>query len=94
MEYIISRHENTFLRVLFPKCFNFVRFNDKRVKISRAAMPSELNWDNHFRKYKHKVGYRILIGLACMILILIGQAGIFGLLYYWYLRKAELDTIS
>ena len=71
-----------------------MRFNDKRVKISRAAMPSELNWDNHFRKYKHKVGYRILIGLACMILILIGQAGIFGLLYYWYLRKAELDTIS
>jgi hypothetical protein len=61
---------------------------DNRVQITRAAMPGEIHWENHFRKYKQKLKFRIFINLGCIVLIVAGQAGIFGLLYYWYFYKS------
>ena len=79
---------------MFPSCYNFVKYMDKRVQISRAAMPAEIHWENHFRLYKHKFWFRVLIGISCMVLIIAGQAGIFGLLYYWFYYKSSFDNTS
>ena len=94
LEYLVSRHEKTILRMLFPWCYNFIRLGKKRVYVTRAAMPGEIHWMNHHIKIDRKRCFRILIGLACMILIIAGQGGVFWLLYYWFTYRTRIDSQS
>ena len=52
--------------------------------LSMAPLPSEILWENHHLKGRHKIRNRVVIYLLTLLVLFAAECIIFVILYFWF----------